>query len=316
MPAVSDCLGGRNDLLRIPNKLMKTPYFFLFTIASISVSQAANVSWVGNGVSGDWNDTGNWSQVVGEPADLPGAFVADQGVFSGAGDSNTPTADFAFVNASNLTVRNAALITVGAGVNISNFNNWRLGANNNNGGGQVTMTGGSLSGTNFSVASSPTANTRSVFIASGGSLTTTGGFSIGELGDFNLSGSETSFNVGSFTVDGVTNSNTSEFNATFDSVGISTVEATGGFTIGSGALLNVDLTSFAGTGMFDLVTFATKTGDYATGDIMFSGLAGRTATIGSDADSLFVLIAVPEPSSSALLLSGLGLLMLRRNRRA
>ncbi len=266
--------------------------------------QADNVSWTGGGATDDWNDTANWNTTY-----VPGGNgVADQAIFSGTGDSNTPTGDFAFTVASDLTTRNEAVITIGSGVNISNFDQWRLGANANNGGGHVVMTGGSLSGVSFAVATSPTASSRSSFTVSGGTLTTSGVFSLGGLADFNLTGNSASFDVGSFTAaDG------SIFNATYSS-GMSTVDVTGNANINAaGALLNVNLSSFAGTGDFDLITFGSLTGGFAGGNVVFSGLdGGRSATLESDADRIYVHV-IPEPATLGLIaFAGVGVLTVRR----
>ncbi len=245
-------------------------------------AQAVNVNWSGGGTTDDWNDTGNWGGTV------PGANADDKALFNGASDSNTPTLDFAFALVADVTLRNDAVITIGTGVNISNFGNWRLGANANNNGGHVVMTGGSLSGGSFLVASSPSATSRSTFTVSGGTLTTSGGFSLGTLADFNLTGDTASFDVGSFTANGG-----SVFNVTFNSSGISSVDSTGSFTIGATASLNVDLTDFSGGGTFDLVKFGSISGSFAEGNISITGLDGRTAWIGYDADSMYVTVYAP-----------------------
>lgn len=274
-------------------------------LAFTQAADAANNGWDGQGATDDWNDATNWQNDV-----IPGASEADQAVFD-TGDSNAPTADFSFTVASNVTVRRNVVITIGAGVDISNFDAWRLGANSGLDGGNIVMTGGSLTGGNLAVASSPTASNRSSLTVSGGSLTTSAGFNIGSLGDFNLSGNAATFDVGSFEV-----KNDSVFNTTFDASGISTVATSGVFTIGATANLNLDLSAFSGTGTFDLVTFDSMTGIYDSGSITGLGAlsGGRTASLGYDADSMFVTVAVPEPGTYALLagLTGLAFVMLRR----
>ncbi|MDF7806344.1 PEP-CTERM sorting domain-containing protein [Pontiellaceae bacterium B12219] len=281
--------------------MRKISYILTAGLLMTGAAQAANINWSGGGATDDWNDTANWGGAV------LGTNTADQAVFNGAGDSNTPTTDFAFAEASNLTTRNEAHITIGTGVNISGFGAWRLGANNANGGGHITMTGGSLDGVSLQVASSPTASSRSSFTVSGGSLTTSGTLSLGSLADFNLTGNAASFDVASFTA-----GNGSIFNATYSS-GMSTIDAGSVNINAEGALLNVDLGTYTGTGDFDLITFDSLTSGYASGNVVFSGLdGGRTATLESDADSLYVHV-IPEPATLGLVVAlGSGLIVVRR----
>ncbi|WPJ96228.1 PEP-CTERM sorting domain-containing protein [Coraliomargarita algicola] len=276
-------------------------------LAFTQTTQAANFNWTGGAATDDWNEDANFGG-----ADISAITTADQLVFAGAGDSNAPTADFVFNAEADVTARDNVVITIGTGVNISGFNQFRLAANSGLDGATLTMTGGSLSGASMTVASSPSATSDSFFNVSGGALATTGAFLVRGLGNVNLNGDDASLSVGS-----VEFQNDSVLNATFDSSGISTIASAGDVSIGASALLNFDFSSFAETGVFELFT-GTIVSSYDLANVTGLGAlsGGRTATLGSDADSIFVTIAVPEPSAYALLVSLAGLVFVMVRRRA
>jgi hypothetical protein len=78
--------------------------------------------------------------------------------------------------------------------------------------------------------------------------------------------------------------------------------------------LVIDLTDFSGAGTFDLVTFGSISGSFATYSISYVGLdAGQTASISYDSDSV-ILTVIPEPATIGLMgLGAVATFMLRRS---
>ncbi|CAA6676261.1 Unannotated [Lentimonas sp. CC4] len=293
------------DTIDFSMKNQRSKYIIsILAITLASLVQAS--SWTGGGTADDWNDTANW--LNGEVAGLA---VDDNALFVGAEDSNTPTADFTFADSgADVNLRAEVTLTIN-NVTISGFDVWRLGGNNGHGGGHLVLNGGTLNGGELLVASAAGATSDSSLTVTGGRLVTDS-FDVNALGLFTLTGDAATFSVGNTSFE-----NGSRVNFIFDSTGISSIATSGVFTIGaSSAELNIDLTHFAGSGVFDLVTFGSVTGSYRTDNITYTGLAGRSASIEYDDDRMSVRVSIPEQRAYALIAGcfGLSAVMLRRRR--
>ncbi|CAA7072347.1 MULTISPECIES: hypothetical protein, partial [unclassified Lentimonas] len=272
-------------------------------LAFTQAGHAAVVNWDNGGVGSDWNDVDNWDQTY-----LPGNNGTTDRALIGAGDAVEVTSAVLGTNTQFDLHVNATNATLAIGADMSNLR--RLTGVN----GTVTQTAGALQFTD--IASNSIIYETGSWTISGGSL----GFN-GDLinqGMLSVIGNTASVSIGNGTDDNLTLSGAGGLGFTMNAAGISAINVFDTFTVDNAtSLLALDLSLFTGTGSFDLVTFTTIAGtEFGAANISgLDSLTGvdRTATIGYDADSMYVTIAaIPEPGTYALLagLTGLTFVML------
>ena len=283
------------------------------TVALIPVCNAAVINWSGGAASDDWNDVDNWQRdtIAGELAD-------DNAIFSGTGDSNTPTFSIAFTNPTDFNFRNEATLTLISGVTISNIDQGRLGANANNGGGHIVQTGGDLVGLDFTVGSSSAATSRSTHTISSGDVSLTGNYGANSLGDVIVTGSMVAISAANINFN-ETNGVGSTLTFSFDSAGIGSFTTAGAFSASGSSLLEINAAGYTPVvgNTFTLIDAAGGYTAFDTNNITVNGFGteGADYTLTQDlaGSGDLVLTVVPEPSSTALLgLGSLGLLLRRR----
>ncbi len=283
------------------------------TLAFIPVCNAANVNWTGGGLTDDWNDVDNW-----QGSAIAGAAVDDSAIFSGAGDSNTPTTSIAFANATDFNFRNDATLTLDAGVTISNIDQGRTGGNANNDGGHIVQNGGNLSGRALLIASNNNASSRSSHTISSGDVSLTDNYTANSLGDVIMTGSMATIsaeNINFTEANGVGSTLTFDF----DSAGIGSFTTAGGFNAAAASLLTINAAGYTPVlgNTFTLIDADTYTA-FVASNITVNGFGAEgvdytlTQDLGGSGD--LVLTIIPEPSSTALLGFGFGALALRRRR--
>ena len=285
----------------------------LLSLATTTYAVDVRVSFGG---VGDFGDAARWNAFADPDAtnELPG--YSDQGgnsnaIIQGNVTANvtsnfTPVFDF-----NPLIVRAGATLNIAADLNIANTD---LLYGQSAGTDTITQTAGTVTARNLTVAGGGgVTNT-----ISAGTLSLSGGILLqtGVGSTFSVQGETAIVTAASLTMEAAGATTAPELDFLFGATGVSTIDLTGAFTVGAGSSLTVDGTSYTGgAGMIDLVTFGSNSGTFADpADINLSGFTGFTATVGYDADSMFVtLVPVPEPSSTALLgLGGLALILRRR----
>ena len=254
------------------------------TLAGVASTQAALITWDGTGDGTNWTDGNNWGS-----NSVPG--VAD------TMEINNAVVDF------NTTFSS----TIANGSNVIKL----LGTT------QLNLTGGSLS---FQAGAT---NTSPLAIASGAVLNISGGthnllgrYGVGQTGTTRVTGSQATINLHQSTA----YSGTYDF--VLDGTGVSKFNY-GSWAALGGASLQVDGSSFDGSGSFELFNIGAHNSIDSTfnmANVVVSGFdAGTTWTLAQEdvgGRSLVTLVVVPEPGTYALIggFLALGYVMVRRRR--
>lgn len=279
---------------------MKKQVRFLATTAALfaltQISDAATKHWAhGDAAPNEWSQPTRWTD-----SELPGTTTADTAIFSGT-DAAVVTGAVTFTEQVSLIVRSTSGVTpvslaisadMGAFSTISIFDNGNVDQDTTvtHDAGTVTTTG------NVSIGgiAAPAGINGQYFLSGTGVLNVGGALNLGQSGIFSIDGENASASAASLTM-----TTTAELAFAFDANGVGEISTTGAFTIDSAdSLLTLDISAFDGMGTFDLVTFSSKSGAFNPDNITGLGaLSGnRTATLGYDANSIFVTIDSSEPS--------------------
>ncbi|MDF7806346.1 hypothetical protein P4E94_02780 [Pontiellaceae bacterium B12219] len=238
--------------------------------------QAATIHWTGGAASNDWNAAANWST-----AEVPGATTDDSAIFAGSADSTTLAMPFSFANASSITVRDDAVVTLNA--NLSGINQFYLAPNANVAGGTVVQQSGTVSAQTVKVGNSNTALSESWYTAAGGTLSVSGELYVNK-GTFSLVGSSATV-----TADALKLTNTGGLDFKLGASGVIPIQVANQLTIGAESTLTIDGSAYAGNGGTNvLVQFGSFSGIFDPANIVIDGMDG--ASISYEDDSMNLVI--------------------------
>ncbi|MEP2774490.1 MAG: PEP-CTERM sorting domain-containing protein [Luteolibacter sp.] len=274
---------------------MINPTFLLTSVATLAlvqVSSAASFIWNGNANDGDWANTANWAGGTA-PASLTSS-PANTIEFSG---TNMPTLNLATFNG---TLNPGAILVFNSGgtFGLDMASSFQSGYISTAGGTVITVGNGISGGTenvtlNISNAATLLRHasvTMNYLVNSDGALNFSSALNL--YADNNKNAT--------FTINGGSVSSTGLIDNRFNNLAGSFFD----FTAVGGSL-----TAKYGGGAF--ADFAAVQAD-ASG--IFKNNSGGTLQFTDNGSSFFTVKAVPEPSSMAILIGGIGMLALRRRR--
>ncbi len=278
--------------------------------------------------SGNWNVAGNWTNNTTDAA-YPDPSVpfdplgATDRVDARIGAGFSATVNSAVPTVDNLVVLNGGILNINSGASLSlNVDVLVRDASTvNHDGGTVASTGFLLgtnanqTGANYTLSGTGIVSTNAIIV----------GNSVGSRATFTITGNGATINnAGAYTV---RNGGTQKF--VFGTSGISTINATTmNLITADNITLTIDLSNLVvASGTTTTFKLIDGTNSLAVGETFSNtnilGLASnptvQSAAVRYDttnADVLLDVFAVPEPSTFAMLLGGLGMLTMLRRRRA
>jgi hypothetical protein len=255
---------------------------FGLMVLAVLQAQAATLEWVNTGTVGEWSESGNWRS------------VEVQGSTGGRTDRvllEHPT-DHAEVTKAvesarlNIQMINGARLDVRA--NFQTVLSMDIGTAGASGGG-VTQSGGLLIGRTLNLgASGQSPDFEAKYTLTGGVARFTTEVNIGKNGTFEIIGdaAEAQLHAPVCLTDGGTLSYTLAAN------GVTHIESEHALSIGTGARLSVDASSYAGgVRKIRLAEFKSLSGTFDAGNISITGLAdGLSGEVTYDRTNLFLNI--------------------------
>lgn len=289
--------------------------FVALTLAPAAANaQLMRTSWTNAAGDFEFTNAGNWTglEAPGLPGNQPdsGGGETTNAIIQGAVTSNL-NSNFTAANPFDvLIVRSGATLNIAADLNTNNspilFGQ--------SGGFTDTIghTAGTVTATNLSIGDGG-GDGLATYTMSGGAINLSGAMSLtsGDGSTFILQGDTATVDVGA----GLSVNGASTLDFMLGASGVNAIDVTGTFTIDAAdALLTVDGSSYTGDDntTIDLVQFGALVGTFDADNVTLTGFA-KTATIGYDADSMFVSIA-PTPAALPAGLVLIGALALRRRR--
>jgi hypothetical protein len=289
-------------------------------LLAASGSHAQNQRSIWNNATGDYEFTtaGNWGgEAPGLPGNQPdsGGGETTNAIIQRSGPVNL-TSNFTAANPFDvLIIRGGLTLNVAADMDL---NGSPLLLGQTDPGNLLNQTAGTVSVTNLNIGDLAQTGEEGTYNLSGGTLNATGGITINDNSLFSLQGDSASVSASSLTL----SANETGADPTLDfqlgSTGVNAIALTGAFQINSpDAVLSIDGSAFTGgPGTYELVTYGSRTGTFPDpSNISLTGsFNGLQTAISYDADSLNLVLTVPEPST-VLGLLGLGAAAVMRRRR-
>jgi hypothetical protein len=267
--------------------------------AAVSVQAATVIDWT-NTLPSDWSTTSNWDlNRIPTAGDLVRLLDST--------DHASVTTAFDSSGNFDILMRNGSSIDISA--NFKTVGTWAIGISGSSAVG-VTQTAGTVIGRTLNLGAVNAQFFDAKYSISGGAARFTTAVNINQNGVFDITGDAANL-VGSGALS-LTSGGKLSYKLAADDVSVIGVSA---FTIGSGALLSIDASSYTdGVGTLTLANFTSNIGTFDVGNIAITGLevglSGRVTYTGTT----MYLAVIPESGSYALLggLLALGTVMLRR----
>ncbi len=261
-------------------------------------AQAASINWVSLGTNTEWNLVDNW-----ETDYLPGDNtngVPDRADFFQGSDVATVTSAVTSSNKVDILMRNNGNLTISAdmpdlrlidvGINgaIAGFGTF------------IKQDAGTVTARDLTLGTDD-ANGGLYELSGSGALALTGFTVIGANGKVSMMGSNAAFAAGNGTNDNLTMLSTGILDFQFDAAGVGSIDVADAFIVDStNSVLTIDALAYEGAAAtFDLVTFSTNIGTFATSNITVSGV--KSWSVGYDADSMFVSLVPYGPGDTLLI---------------